>query len=143
MIAAARLDGTAVSRVVASRDLELLDLRGPGMWPALDNEVQLLGYPVDNTIYPRARDAAARLHDDQPGTDGLAWLSVRNPQATSVLLWSDSTDAPLAAAEATVLTDDHHAAVAALLLDWHAVLMHQDTRIEPDPVAAGVLGWNR
>jgi hypothetical protein len=141
MVPTSRLSNTAVSRVVATRDLALIDLRGAGMWPALNNDIRLLGYPVDDTIYSDARDAADRLHDEHPDVDGLAWRSVRNPNATSVLLWDDTTEAPLTTGAITPLGTDHHQAVAALLLAWHAVLMHHDHRVEPDLVAVGVLGW--
>jgi hypothetical protein len=73
----AALDGRVLTRLRATRDLQLVELDDP----------DLVAAPASD--YGRTAEAAERLHDRMPGVDGIAWASRRFPAEQAFVLFGD------------------------------------------------------
>jgi hypothetical protein len=75
------------SRITLTKPLHLVDLTKLGLQRMGIRPSEM--FESDAVDYPRTRAWAQWLHDSVPKAQGLTWLSARNPEARSIMLFGD------------------------------------------------------
>jgi RES domain len=80
-----------LARMVATRDLTLARLNGPGLTRLGISRKRLIEVPAP--AYPYTAEWAQALYDCAPRFDGLLWTSHQSDDGEAILLWEGRVDA--------------------------------------------------